>query len=183
MSAAATLAALAATVLVAGPADGALFLTFAPASGPPGTIVSARTGGQGALAAIAPVRMPLYFVGVSVADEVSRSVPSADDLSGDDRVVAIGEIVSDAEGNAALDFPVPDLPPGRYEVRAFCQPCAPFSVGDNFLPMGEFQVTDPRHRYSVSVDLISLVAGLALLGVIVLAAVVGRRRAAGRGTS
>jgi hypothetical protein len=177
----ATGAVLAALVLSAGPAQGALFLTFDPTSGPPGTIVKTRTGGTGALAGIAPARLPLYFVGSSVAAAVPRSVPSADFLSGDDRLVAVGEVVSDAQGAGALDFPVPDLPPGRYEVRAYCPPCAPLSVGDNFLPVGEFQITDPNHRYRLSVDLVSLVSGLVLLAVIVLAAVVGRRRAAAGG--
>ena len=169
-----------ATVLSGGAARGALFLTFEPDSGAPGTIVRARTGGEGALAGIAPVRMSLYFVGSTVAGRVSRSVVSPDGLTGDDRLVAVGEMVSDEQGNGALDFPVPDLPPGRYEVRAYCGPCAPYSEGDNFLPVGEFQITDPGGRYKVGVDLLSMIAGLLLLGVIVLAWVVGRRRAVKR---
>jgi hypothetical protein len=175
-------AAIAALALLAGPAQGALFLTFEPASGPPGMIVKARTGGVGALAGVSLARMPLYFVGSSVAADVPRSVASADVLSGDDRLVAVGEVVSDAQGDGALDFPVPDLPPGHYEVRAYCPPCARYSLGDNLLPVGEFQITDPNHRYRVSVDLVSLIAGLVLLVVIVLAAFVGRHRAAAPST-
>jgi hypothetical protein len=174
--------ALTALLLVSGAAQAALFVTFDPTSGPPGAIVKARTGGEGALANVALPRMPLYFVGASVAADVPRSVAGPDSLSGDDRLVAVGEIVSDAKGNGALDFPVPDLPPGHYEVRAYCPPCARYSLGDNLLPVGEFQITDPNHRYRVSVDLVSLIAGLVLLVVIVLAAFVGRHRAAAPST-
>jgi hypothetical protein len=116
------------------PVAAALFLILEPTSGPPGSEVTGRTGGEGAFST--PV-LPLstYLVAETAAASVSNPA--------DPRLVPIGELVVDAAGNGAIVFHVPPVEPGGYVVMVFCPSCADFSGGQAMAPLADFRVTSP----------------------------------------
>jgi hypothetical protein len=152
----AALLALAAAV----PAVAALFVNLDPTSGPPGTEVTGRTGGEGAIAAqVDP--LPAFLVVAATAD----SVTSPDDPN----LIEIGELVVDAAGNGRISFRVPQIEPGDYVVMVFCPDCAPFSAGRTMAPVADFRVTplppatDTEPVAPDGVSVLLIVAGVVLL--------------------
>ena len=124
---------LLASVVGAVPTYAALFLILEPASGPPGTEVTGRTGGRGAfLRRVDP--LPTFLVARSAA----RSVASPDDRT----LVEIGMLVVDEAGNGEIRFEVPEVAPGDYVVMVFCRSCAEFSGGDVMAPVADLRVTE-----------------------------------------
>ena len=59
-----------------------------------------------------------------------------------------GQLMVDVAGNGSIRFQVPDVRPGRYRLFVLCPGCALHSAGRTFVPVADFQVTDPsgRHR-------------------------------------
>lgn len=128
------LAAALVSLLATVPVAAALYLILDPLSGPPGTEVTGRTGGEGAVATqVDP--LPAYLVPAAAADAVTTP--------DDPRLVRIGELVVDASGNGRISFRVPHVEPGDYVVMVFCPGCAPFSAGRTMAPMADFYVTPP----------------------------------------
>jgi len=164
-----------AVALAAAPAGAALFVVLEPASGAPGTGIIGRTGGQGALGDSPDARIPLFLVAEGVVGDLPGKVDGADALTTDGRLLPIGDLVGDPDGNGLLEFAVPELPPARYEVFAYCPSCEPYSFGRNLVPVGEFQVTDPAGRYSTRFSPWPLLTAAAFVALIALAALVGRR--------
>ena len=116
-------------IATAGIAGASLFLIFDRASGTPGTVVHVTTGGKGACT-LCPRRMPLFFVHASIADAIT----ARDDW----RLVPVGELIVDRDGNGSGVLTVPNVPDGRYIAMTFCEPCAPDSAGRSLLPLGPF---------------------------------------------
>jgi len=131
-----TLLSLAAVFLgaavLAGGASGALFLTFSTTKAAPGTVVTARTGGRGALAKIPKGSAPLRVFLAPADDAAGISSPD------DGRLTALGRLRVDPQGDGSLRFTVPDVPPGRYTTITHCVPCAAFSGGAEMAPTGPF---------------------------------------------
>lgn len=160
------------SLLAVGPASAALFVVLEPTSGPPGTQVTGRTGGEGAFSTqVDP--LPTYLVAKGAAD----SATSPDDPG----LIAIGELVVDAAGNGRISFSVPQVEPGDYVVIVFCPSCAPFSAGRTMAPVADFRVTSSLPATdTVPVDsvgwsgLSAVFAALLLLAVVLLAVL--RRR-------
>jgi hypothetical protein len=121
--------AAAVVIATAGMAGASLFLIFDRASGPPGTVVHVMTGGEGACV-VCPPRMPLFFAHASTADGITAP--------DDSRLVRVGELIVDEDGNGSGVLTVPDVPIGRYMAMTFCEPCAPDSAGRSVLPLGPF---------------------------------------------
>jgi hypothetical protein len=103
----------------------ALWLTYDPPSGPPGTTVSVRTIGTGAFG-LSNVgdSFPLYLVVDDAGDELLR----------------LGTLTVDSKHDGTGSFVVPDVSPGEHGVMVGCEPCAEFSNGRTLLPMGVFTV-------------------------------------------
>lgn len=171
------ISAMVAVALAGGPAGASLFVVLEPASGPPGTEVTGRTGGEGALAGTSDVSLPVFLVAQGVASDIPGRFDGTDALAADGRLLPIGDLVGDPEGNGLLEFAVPELPPGRYELFAYCPSCERYSRGRNLSPVGEFQVTDPAGRYSTHFSPWPLLTAVMFVGLIALAALVGKRRA------
>lgn len=156
--------ALAAVVLFAvGPVSAALFVTLEPTSGPPGTEVTGRTGGERAFSTqVDP--LPTYRVAKAAADTVTS--PDGPGL------VAIGELVVGAAGNGRSSFRVPQIEPGDYVLVVFCPSCAPFSAGRTMAPVADFRVTPaPPATDTVPVAPASSSALTLVIAALVLAAV------------
>lgn len=114
-------------------AAASLWLVFEPPAAAQGTPVRAHTVGAGAISVVEPgSSMQVFLVGLSIADQVS----SPDDS----RLVPVGNLVADTEGNGSLEFIVPNLPPGEYMSMVWCEPCAQFSAGRSLLPAGTLRV-------------------------------------------
>jgi len=125
--------AIVAALITAGSVHAALFLVLAPESGPSGTEVTGRTGGEGAFASSVVGPLQTYFVDQADADGVS----SPDDPA----LVDIGQLMIDTSGNGSIRFVVPDLAPGGYEVVVHCPQCAEFNAGRIMLGVASFDVT------------------------------------------
>lgn len=153
------------SLLAAATVSAALFLILAPESGPPGTEVTGRTGGEGALpSAVGP--LPTYLVGEADLDGITSP--------GDPALVDIGQLLVDAEGNGSIRFVVPELDPGSYVVVVYCPACAAFSGGSVMAPVATFEVipqgsdTAMRDRSAFAAVLTAL-GGLLLFGAILVA--------------
>jgi len=121
-----------ASLFVPETATAALVVTLEPASGPPGIEVRGRTVGQAAFSAqVDPLPTSL----------VERTSAGAVKTPADPRLVEIGVLVVDPDGNGRITFRVPTLDPGDYAVMVFCEPCAPTSAGRTMLPVAGFRVT------------------------------------------
>jgi hypothetical protein len=127
-----------AAVLLAAPAQAALFLVFSKSSAAPGDVVRVRTGGEGAL--LEPVRRgelrrgPRVFLAPKAA---ARSIRS----TRDSRLKLIGRLIVDRKGNGRLTFTVPSLRPGEYTTFVHCVPCGRYSNGRTLLATGPFSGT------------------------------------------
>ena len=124
--------AIVAALITAGSVNAALFLVLAPESGPSGTEVAGRTGGEGAFASSVVGPLQTYFVDQADADGVS----SPDDPA----LVDIGQLMIDTNGNGSIRFVVPDLAPGGYVVMVHCPQCAEFNAGRIMLGVASFDV-------------------------------------------
>lgn len=119
-------------LVTVGSVQAALFLILDPLSGPPGSHVSGRTGGEGAFSSqVDPLTSYL------VASASAGLVTSPDDT----RLIEIGQLVVDPAGNGRLTFVVPRIDPGGYVVVVHCPSCAPFSSGSVMAVVADFQVT------------------------------------------
>ena len=123
--------------IVAVAADAALSLAFSTLRAPPGEVVAVRTGGSGALLGVAEGPPPqVFLIG---ADDVNPNSPDVGVTSPDDRrLIALGELKVDQQGNGTLRFAVPEIPSGEYTTVTYCAPCAPFSGGRELLATGPF---------------------------------------------
>lgn len=131
----AVVSALAGIVAVA--ADAALSLSFSTLRAPAGEVVTVRTGGSGALLGVAEGPPPQVFL--IDADDVNPNSPDIGVTSpGDRRLIALGELTVDQQGNGTLRFAVPEIPSGEYTTVIYCAPCAPFSGGRELLAAGPF---------------------------------------------
>jgi hypothetical protein len=125
-------------VIVVVAASAALSLTFSTTRAPPGAVVTVRTGGSGALAGIRTSGSPLRVFLIQ-ADEVNPNSPDIGVTSpGDSRLIRVGDLTVDADGNGTLRFTVPNVPGGEYTTVIHCIPCAPFSGGRELLATGPF---------------------------------------------
>ena len=110
-------------------AHASLFLVFDHTSGRPGTLVHVHTAGEGACL-VCPSRMPLYFAGATVSDEITAP--------DDPRLVEVGALIVDEHGNGSGTITVPGVSSGAYILMTYCEPCAPTSSGRVMLPLGPF---------------------------------------------
>jgi hypothetical protein len=125
--------AVALVIATATAAEASLFLEFDRTHGRPGTVVHVRTAGNGACA-VCPDRLRLFFAEASIADEITSP--------NDPRLVHVGRLRVDSQGNGRGRLTVPLVPTGRYIVMTYCKPCAPGSGGRTMLPLGP----DPPFR-------------------------------------
>ena len=86
-------------------AHASLFLVFDHTSGRPGTLVHVHTAGEGACL-VCPSRMPLYFAGATVSDEITAP--------DDPRLVEVGALIVDEHGNGSGTITVPGVSSGAY---------------------------------------------------------------------
>ena len=110
-------------------ADASLFLVFDRTSGAPGTVVHVRTGGTAGCTEC-PDLLPLYFAEVTATDRIVSFEDPA--------LTRAGALTVDTKGNGQGTITVPDVPNGRYDVLAYCRPCAATSGGRSILPVGPF---------------------------------------------
>jgi hypothetical protein len=115
--------------VLASSASAALWLTFGQTRGAPGTVVTVKTQGSGALANIAPDSPPLRVFFVRT-EHLGVTSPN------DEHLIPLGELTVDAEGNGELRFTVPNVPSGDYVTLTHCIPCRPFSAGRELIPTG-----------------------------------------------
>jgi hypothetical protein len=159
------LAAFMAAVLVAAwapAASAALFFTFSRTSASPGQPVTVRTAGDGALALIPSDSPPLRVF--LVRDDDIDAIASPDDA----RLISLGELNVDSDGNGTLTFDVPDVPAGSYRTLVHCVGCAPHSAGREIAPTGPFEVpfmvlSDPDARRDSSRRIVLASVALAAL--------------------
>jgi hypothetical protein len=137
--------------LLAPPARGALFMEFDPPRGRPGTIVTGRTAGEGALTGGTGRRFLVYLDSLETKDWIP-----------------IGHVAVDKRGNGTLEFEVPDVPGGKYTVLMSCPPCAPYSAGRTEVPIGDFTVIGPPPPAPPPEEESWVPLGIALTGVAVL---------------
>jgi hypothetical protein len=123
------LAVTALAALAPASARAALFLMFTTTNAVPGTVVIARTGGDGALSiASGSTGLRVFLAPAEQVDSISSP--------GDARLLPLGRLRVDENGNGHLRFVVPDVPPGDYVTLTHCVPCAPYSAGRELLPTG-----------------------------------------------
>jgi hypothetical protein len=139
-------------------AAAALWLTFEPPAAPPGTPVVARTAGEGAFAArLRNSSYNAYLAPEAAGDSIASAA--------DGRLLPVGKLVVDANGNGALRFPVPEAPPGRYVAVIHCEACAAYSTGRTMVAGGAFEIQAPPGRAVVD-GWWPFVIPLAVLGVL-----------------
>jgi hypothetical protein len=100
----------------------------------PGAVVRARSVGQGALAVAAEASLPAFLAPSDGADPLGADDP---------RLIPLGSLHVDEDGNGALTFRVPPLDEGRYDAWILCEACAASSGGRRILPVGSLVVVDP----------------------------------------
>jgi hypothetical protein len=115
-------------------ASASLWLEVEPRKAPPLGVVHARTIGSGAVLAATDSQLDVYLAPVKAGQ--------IDDLLSED-LTPIGQMVVDSNGDGTIDFQVPQLPAGKYEVILWCPPCAKYSAGRKLLVAGTFRVTEP----------------------------------------
>ena len=115
-------------VSTASSAQAAVWLSFDPPKGPPGTTVRAHTLGP-SMKLIPSGSLNLFFAPNRIADAVESP--------GDARLTPIGELRADDADVGRIVFKVPDLPPGTYMTVAYCESCA-----GTVFTIGPFRVTE-----------------------------------------
>jgi hypothetical protein len=161
-------------------ASASFFLELSPSSGSPGTAVEGRTIGSGSVTAAANQPLPLFLVSPSAAGQVSAPA--------DPRLIPLGELAVDADGNGATTFAIPDVAPGTYAVLVHCEACAPSSAGRELLVVGDLLVaiampsTDTQPPTSGAL-IVGPAFGAAMLTVVLLVSVVTVRQTVRRSAS
>lgn len=155
--------ALVVSLLFASTASASLWLILSQTSGPSGTVVTGHTGGNGAF--LGPVDpLPTFFVSQAIAD----SVTSPDDP----RLVLVGQMRVDANGDGRITFTVPSLPPGSYVLTAYCFPCAKYSIpaGRVMATVALFRITagPPNTALAQPHSLITVLGVILLVGAVFL---------------
>jgi hypothetical protein len=151
--------ALFATATVAQVATASLALTLTPSSGPSGTVVRGQTIGSGDVMSARDQRLPLFLIPDVASSDVTN--PS------DSRLVSLGELVVNDNGDGTASFAIPTVSPGLYVVMVYCQPCAASSAGKAMLPMADLRVspamasTDTESSGSMVLPALLLVAAAA----------------------
>lgn len=125
-----TMASAVAVSSTAPSSQAAVWLSFDPPKGPPGTTVRAHTLGP-AMAQIPSGSLSLFFAPKRIAD----SVESPRDPS----LTPIGELRADDADVGRIVFTVPDLTPGRYMTVVYCESC-----GGTVFTIGPFTVTEGK---------------------------------------
>jgi hypothetical protein len=115
-------------------ASASLWLELEPRKAPPLAVVHARTIGSGAVLAATDSQLDAYLAPVK-AGEIDD--PLSEDLT------PIGQMVVDSNGDGSIDFQVPRLPAGKYDVILWCPPCAKYSAGRKLVAARIFRVTEP----------------------------------------
>lgn len=157
-------------VAAAEPGLASVWLQFAPKQARPGVVVSARTVGRGALAVAAGAALPAFLAPIDGADPLDEDDP---------RLIPLGLLDVDEDGNGAFTFRVPSLDEGRYGAWILCETCAPSSGGRRILPVGSFVVVDSvRTSSGSSWILVGTLATLGVVGVGLIALSVQRNRRA-----
>lgn len=107
------------------PVSAAFWIVLDRTSGPSGAVVNGRTLGSGSVT-LAPSRsLPMFLVKQDLASQV--------DDPADERLIRLGELVVDANGDGTTTFTIPNVVPGEYDVLVHCEPCAPSSAGRTML--------------------------------------------------
>lgn len=174
------LAATALVALVTAPwADASLWLRFNKLEAAPGDTVVARTLYAGAFTSIplgaAPVRV--FLVSADLVNPTSPHI--AIDSPDDDRLIEVGVMKVDGDGNGELVFTVPHVPDGSYTTITYCVPCAPYSAGRELVTTGPtepFVVQAEETNDASAMVLVALAVAVGLLG---LCALVLLRRSRG----
>jgi len=111
----------------------AFWIVLDRTSGPIGTVVHGRTPGSGSVT-LAPSRsLPMFLIQHDLASQI-------DDPT-DERLIRLGELVVDADGDGTTTFTIPDVAPGDYDVLVHCEPCAPSSAGATMLYGADLKVS------------------------------------------
>lgn len=106
------------------------FLLFSETRAVPGQHVIARTAGNASFGVgTRRSAYPVYFVPTGAVGGVASPT--------DTRLVRIGTLRVDKDGNAALAFEVPDISPGEYVTLVHCEPCQRYA-GSALVPFGPF---------------------------------------------
>jgi len=125
----------------------AFWIVLDRTSGPSGAIVHGRTLGSGSVT-VAPSRsLPMFLVEQDLASQI--------DDPADERLIRLGELVVDADGDGTTTFTIPNVVPGEYDVLVHCEPCVPSSAGATMLYGADLEVimtppatdTDPQARH------------------------------------
>ena len=142
----------------------AVFVVLDRTSGPAGARVTGTTAGHGAFARqVDP--LATYLVASAAADHVT----SPDDA----RLVDIGRLAVDADGNGRIAFVVPRLDPGPYVVMVHCPSCAAFSFGRTMLPVADFRVIPSAPYTDTGPSDLPRLPVPGALGIVLIAAVIG----------
>lgn len=175
-------------VLVVSPggAYAALFLTFSGTQARPGVPVIVQTGGTGALAGVPAGSRTIRVFLAPVSDVPELTSPNASPeirSPNDARLIPLGALRVDEDGNGFLRFIVPNVSAGDYTTLIHCVPCASASAGRTLLPTGPFPgsfvVLESGDGFPV--DVIALIAGGAVVLLVAAAGwTVMRRRSGGQ---
>ena len=144
-------------ILMAAPAQAALFLVFETKSYTPSGYEIARTGGVGAPGEVTFAPAPAGKGAMSGIDAMPvfvtngaapSSVESIEDLQGVEGMTRVGDLRPDGQQTGHLEFKTPDLPPGDYQLVAYCPTCAPYSAGANVVALAPFRIVAGAERAS-----------------------------------
>lgn len=154
-------------LMLAEPAQAALWLDISPSSAVPGTSVSGRTIGNGSLQLVGATALPAWLVNAELWKRHESIAGST----------SIGELTPDRKSNGRVSFVVPEVRPGNYLVVVQCDACASHSGWRTTFPVGEFVVRDPNRPLAGAVAAASdgpmTVGVLAIGGALVLAIAFG----------
>jgi len=148
------------------PVSASFWIVLDRTTGPSGTVVHGRTLGSGSVT-LAPSRsLPLFLVDQDLASQI-------DDPT-DERLVRLGELVVDANGDGTTTFTIPDVAPGHYDVLVHCEPCAPSSAGATMLFGADLEVSlTPPATDTVPVSTFGVWLLVALVVVVAIFVVLG----------
>jgi hypothetical protein len=111
----------------------AFWIVLDRTSGPSGTVVHGRTLGSGSVT-LAPSRsLPIFLIKQDLASQI--------DDPADERLIRLGELVVDANGDGTTTFRIPNVAPDEYDVLVHCEPCAPSSAGATMLYGADLEVS------------------------------------------
>ena len=111
----------------------AFWIVLDRTSGPSGAVVHGRTLGSGSVTLAASRSLPMFLVHGALASQITDPA--------DDRLIRLGDLVVDADGDGTTTFTIPAVAPGNYAVLVHCEPCAPSSAGAEMLLGAELEVS------------------------------------------